>query len=213
MVGMLSPEFPMMPLGQPLAPLPTPVAADRPQVSGGLAILCSERRHLLEGPMCCFGFSVGHFHSIFIPSPGRTGIRGSQRPWTQTDPRDYFPFIPWPGLRLLSQASNSCSAGGQGGGEPGCQCQQLLGIQSMGRSWSPPRTGQLAEPGDHLPVAGPPAQTAVDCLILWKLTRVGEVGMDMARATRARIECLSCHRCHLFRMAERTCGHGAEHDV
>lgn len=56
----------------------------------------------------------------------------------------------------------------------------------------------------------PVAQTAVDCLILWKLTRVGEVGMDMARATRARMECLSCHRCHLFRTAERTCGHGAE---
>lgn len=37
--------------------------------------------------------------------------------------------------------------------------------------------------------------------------------MDMARATRARIECLSCHRCHLFRTAERTCGYGAEHDV
>lgn len=37
--------------------------------------------------------------------------------------------------------------------------------------------------------------------------------MDMARATRARIECLSCHRCHLFRMAERTCGHRAERDT
>lgn len=37
--------------------------------------------------------------------------------------------------------------------------------------------------------------------------------MDMARATRARIECLSCHRCHLFRMAERTCGHRAEHNI
>lgn len=54
------------------------------------------------------------------------------------------------------------------------------------------------------PFGGPAAQSAVDCLTLWKLTRVGEVGMDMARATRARIECLSCHRCHLFRMAERT---------
>lgn len=51
-----------------------------------------------------------------------------------------------------------------------------------------------------------PVQTAEDCLMLWKLTRVGDVGMDMARATRARIECLSCQRCHLFRMAERTWG-------
>lgn len=49
--------------------------------------------------------------------------------------------------------------------------------------------------------------------MLWKLTRVGEVGMDMARATRARMECLSCHRCHLFRMAERTCGRRADHSV
>lgn len=145
---------------------------------------------------------------------GRLGHWGSQRPRTQTNPRDYFPFILWPRSWLLSQASNSCSAGGRGwGGCPGCQCQQLLGIQSVGRGCSPPQTGQLAKPGAHLPVAGPPAQTAVDCLMLWKLTRVGEVGMDMARATRARIECLSCHRCHLFRMAERTCGHGAEHDV
>lgn len=42
--------------------------------------------------------------------------------------------------------------------------------------------------------------------MLWKLTRVGEVGMDMARATRARMECLSCHRCHRFRTADRTWG-------
>lgn len=49
-----------------------------------------------------------------------------------------------------------------------------------------------------------PAQTAVDCLMLWKLMRVGEVGMDMALATRARMECLSCHRCHRFRTADRT---------
>lgn len=37
--------------------------------------------------------------------------------------------------------------------------------------------------------------------------------MDMARATRARIECLSCHRCHLFRTAERTCGHRAARNI
>lgn len=54
------------------------------------------------------------------------------------------------------------------------------------------------------------AQTAVDCLMLWKLTRVGEVGMDMARATRARMECLSCHRCHRFRTADRTWGRETE---
>lgn len=35
--------------------------------------------------------------------------------------------------------------------------------------------------------------------------------MDMARATLALMECLSCHRRHLFRMAERTCGHKITH--
>lgn len=67
-----------------------------------------------------------------------------------------------------------------------------------------PRSGDTGSPipyGSSLP-----AQTAEDCLMLWKLTRVGEVGMDMARATRARMECLSCHRCHRFRTAERTWG-------
>lgn len=57
---------------------------------------------------------------------------------------------------------------------------------------------------DHHPRGLEQSQRAVDCLMLWKLTRVGDVGMDMALATRARIECLSCHRCHLFRTAERT---------
>lgn len=160
--------------------------------------------------MYCSGFPAGHFHSIFLPSPGRTGARESQRPWTQTSPTDDFPFISGPRPWLLSQAWNSRSAGvGEGACPPGCRCQRLLGIQSVRRGRSPPQAGQLAEPGEHLPDAGPPAQTAVDCLMLWKLTRVGEVGMDMARATRARIECLSCHRRHLFRMAERTC-EGAE---
>lgn len=52
------------------------------------------------------------------------------------------------------------------------------------------------------------AHTAVDCLMLWKLTRVGEVGMDMALATRARMECLSCQRCHRFRTADLTWARG-----
>lgn len=60
--------------------------------------------------------------------------------------------------------------------------------------------------GTPAPPSHTAAQTAEDCLMLWKLTRVGEVGMDMARATRARMECLSCHRCHRFRTAERTWG-------
>lgn len=34
--------------------------------------------------------------------------------------------------------------------------------------------------------------------------RVGDVGMDMARATRTRSAWLSCQRCHLFRAADRT---------
>lgn len=46
--------------------------------------------------------------------------------------------------------------------------------------------------------------TAAVCLMLWKLIRVGEVGIDMARATRTRREWWSCQRCHLFLAAERT---------
>lgn len=34
----------------------------------------------------------------------------------------------------------------------------------------------------------------VDCLMLWKLTREGDVGMDMAWVILARMECCSCHR-------------------
>ena len=47
-------------------------------------------------------------------------------------------------------------------------------------------------------------QTAVVCFILWKLILVGEVGRDMARATRTLRAWLSCQRCHLFLAAERT---------
>lgn len=46
--------------------------------------------------------------------------------------------------------------------------------------------------------------TAVVCLMLWKLILVGDVGMDMARATRTRRAWLSCQRCHRFLTAERT---------
>lgn len=41
--------------------------------------------------------------------------------------------------------------------------------------------------------------------MLWKLILVGDVGMDMALATRMRRLWLSCQRCHRFLTAERTC--------
>lgn len=50
--------------------------------------------------------------------------------------------------------------------------------------------------------------TAAVCLMLWKLILVGDVGMDMARATGTRREWWSCHRCHRFLRAERTCRDG-----
>lgn len=54
--------------------------------------------------------------------------------------------------------------------------------------------------------------TAVVCLMLWKLILVGDVGIDMARATRTRRAWLSCQRCHRFLTADRTWrgenGHG-----
>lgn len=106
-----------------------------------------------------------HFCSIL-------GAKGSQRPWAQHRPIGYLPFIPWP--RLLSEAWNSCSAGGAGGASRALSASQLLlGAQGVGESWSPPQTGRPAEPGDHLPsrgswgpLHGSPAQTAVDCLML-----------------------------------------------
>lgn len=87
-------------------------------------------------------------------------------------------------------------------GKAGCLCRQAR----QGACIIPPASGLGA-------ALWPAAHTAVDCLMLWKLTLVGEVGMDMARATRALIECLSCHRCHLFRIAERTCGHRMTGDI
>lgn len=44
----------------------------------------------------------------------------------------------------------------------------------------------------------------VDCLMLWKLTREGDVGMDMAWVIRALMECCSCQRWKRFLTAERT---------
>lgn len=50
----------------------------------------------------------------------------------------------------------------------------------------------------------------VDCLMLWKLTREGDVGIDMAWVIRARMECCSCHRWKRFLTAERTCHTGGQ---
>lgn len=40
--------------------------------------------------------------------------------------------------------------------------------------------------------------------MLWKLTRDGDVGMDMACVILARMECCSCQRWNRFLAAERT---------
>jgi hypothetical protein len=50
--------------------------------------------------------------------------------------------------------------------------------------------------------------TAAVCLMLWKLILVGDVGMDMARATGTRRAWWSCQRCHRFLRAARTCRKG-----
>lgn len=63
-------------------------------------------------------------------------------------------------------------------------------------------TGEVAEPDGQ---RSPSIHMEVDCLMLWKLTREGEVGMDMAWVIRARMECCSCHRWKRFLTAERTC--------
>lgn len=69
-----------------------------------------------------------------------------------------------------------------------------LGRVNKEEPWRPPRGACMCR-GYH---------TAAVCLMLWKLIRVGEVGMDIARATRTRREWWSCQRCHLFLAAERT---------
>ncbi|KAG7282756.1 hypothetical protein CRUP_029964 [Coryphaenoides rupestris] len=40
-------------------------------------------------------------------------------------------------------------------------------------------------------------KSEVDCLMLWKLTREGEVGMEMAWVILTRMECCSCQRSYL----------------
>lgn len=95
--------------------------------------------------------------------------------------------------------------------------RSVLSIQELLQSFLLPTASSCILCKQHTPLLYPHSRvpsgsclllphTAEDCLMLWKLTRVGEVGMDMARATRARMECLSCHRCHRFRTAERTWG-------
>lgn len=133
--------------------------------------------------------------STSIPFPSRTGAKGSQRPWARPSPVGHGADISIEGLLVWDVWAPQTSGAAAPRGE-------VLVV---------PVYGVVSGPGHHLPghrsrgcFAWPVAQSAVDCLMLWKLTRVGEVGMDMARATRARMECLSCHRCHLLRIAERT---------
>ena len=104
-----------------------------------------------------------HFCSIL-------GAKGSQRPWAQRRPIGYLPFIPWP--RLLSEAWNSCSTGGAGGASRALRASYSWGY----RVWE--RAGPLHRQGGQLSLVtispamdlggshGPPAQIAVDCLIL-----------------------------------------------
>lgn len=67
-------------------------------------------------------------------------------------------------------------------------------------------SGEAVQSDETVPSPG--SHREVDCLMLWKLTREGDVGMDMAWVIRARMECCSCHRWKRFLTAERTCQTG-----
>lgn len=60
-------------------------------------------------------------------------------------------------------------------------CMARRAVRGGGRGSCPKGgvTGEARRPGGH---------TAAVCLMLWKLIRVGDVGMDMARATGTRRE-------------------------
>lgn len=98
-VGMLFQEFPMVPLGQRMAPtLHWP-----PCAPGG---------HLLEGPLCCFGLPG----SPFSPhSPGRTVGKGEPEALGPAQSYSLFSSCPMAQSEAALRGQNSCSAGGQGG--------------------------------------------------------------------------------------------------
>lgn len=81
-------------------------------------------------------------------------------------------------------------------------------VQNKGTKFEERRSGRVKKEEPWRPPRGAcecrAYHTAAVCLMLWKLIRVGDVGIDMARATRTRREWWSCQRCHLFLAAERT---------
>lgn len=103
------------------------------------------------------------------------------------------------------------------GGSGGCSSAAPLTWWNMMRQ----RWDKLDEDGGAWRCVDPPtpilfktclcgSHRDVDCLMLWKLTREGDVGIDIAWVIRARMECCSCHRWKRFLTAERTCHTGGQ---
>lgn len=97
------------------------------------------------------------------------------------------------------------------GGWGGCSSAAPLAWWNMMRQrWDKPNEdgggrGTVFSFSFRKPVSPCGSHRDVDCLMLWKLTREGDVGIDMAWVIRARMECCSCHRWKRFLTAERTC--------
>lgn len=170
-VRMLLREFPMMPMGQRMA---TTVAKKEAPGLHCASHLVLWEKTFLAGTLVLLWISRLPIPTPFpAHSPGRTGARGSHRPWAQPS-QSYREFS----IRPVAQTAASLISlelllsRGPGRGLPGPGASTPGGT-GCGKELVPPQTGQLAEPDDHLlqhrsrgAAPWPPIQTAVDCLIL-----------------------------------------------
>lgn len=122
--------------------------------------------------MCSFGFPTVQLPGcVSSPFPGEDG--GREKPEALGPAQAYRLFSTHLVALTAAKGLELLLSWGLGRGLPGSQRQLSLGVEGVGGSWSPPQTGWLAKPSGHLPsrrsrglVRGPPAHTAVDCLML-----------------------------------------------
>lgn len=122
--------------------------------------------------MCSFGFPTVQLPGC-VSSPFSREDGGREKPEALGPAQAYRLFSTHLVALTAAKGLELLLSWGLGRGLPGSQCQLSLGVEGVGGSWSPPQTGWPAKPGGHLPsrrsrgpVRGPPAHTAVDCLML-----------------------------------------------
>lgn len=122
--------------------------------------------------MCSFGFPTVQL-PLCISSPFSREDGGKEKPEALGPAQSYRLFSSHLVALTAAIGLELLLSWGLGRGLLGSQRQLSLGVEGVGGSWSPPQTGWLAKPGGHLPsrrsrgpVCGPPAHTAVDCLML-----------------------------------------------